>query len=225
MARFKDRHKAIQMRLDGKTYTYIKERVSASKSTLSLWLRDIELTKKQLDKIKKDKISKRVESYIQTTKDRRKRIFNKSCIEERDKLYPLSTRDYFIAGLFLYLGEGSKTDWWRISISNSNPDVIRFSMFWLTKILCLDKKRLKIQLHLYNDMNIEKELKFWRKVTGLPKKQFISPYIKISSSARINHKGFGHGTCNVYGWDVKLKHQILAGIKIILDTANYGRIV
>ncbi|MBI2065317.1 MAG: hypothetical protein HYT62_04665 [Candidatus Yanofskybacteria bacterium] len=223
MARIVDRRKAIELRLAGNSYSYIKGRLNVSKGTLSDWLKDVELSDLQLEKIKKDSLEKRVENYIKTAKLRREKIFATIYLHQKNKLLPLSTRDLLIAGLFLYLGEGAKSNRSRIQITNTDPSIIKFSIFWMTKILNIEIEKLRVQLHLYNNMDIEKELNFWQNSTRLKKDQFIKPYIKTTSSLKIDHPSFGHGTCNLYACDTNLKHNILAGIKVMLDEIN-GRV-
>lgn len=223
MARKLDRGKAINLRKQGGTYTFIRKQLNVSKSTLSYWLRDIELTPDQLNKIKKETIAKRVETYIQTTRERRKRIIQECYESEKKNLSHITKRDFLIAGLFLYLGEGEKSNWFVSSISNSNPSIIKFAVFWLVKILGVNKKKIKVRLHLYQDMSIQKEIKFWQKVTGLPIIQFSKPYIKKSKFTKINYSTFGHGTCNIIVGNVKLKHKIMTAIQVILDSAGANK--
>ena len=46
--KLQEKFNAIRLRKQGKSYREIKKRVGVSKGTLSLWLRDIELTHRQL---------------------------------------------------------------------------------------------------------------------------------------------------------------------------------
>jgi len=67
-------------------------------------------------------------------------------------------------------------------------------------------------------MDIGKEISFWAKKLNVPENQFTKPYIKKTSSLRINQKGgFGHGTCNARFGDARLSEKILMGIKAISD--------
>src|SRR3989344_781816 len=175
MARFEDRRKAIELRLAGQTYSSIRAQLNVNKSTLSDWLKNIELSREQLEKISSDTIARRVETYINTTRIR------------------------------------------RIQITNSDPSIIRFSIFWISKILGVQKEKLKVQLHLYKDMDIENEIKFWLDETGLKREQVIKPYIKNMSSLKINHPSFGHGTCSVYCHGAILKDEFMAKIRVIMD--------
>ena len=222
MARFEDRKKAIELRLAGQTYSSIRDVLSVNKSTLSDWLKNTPLSPKQIEKINRDTVAHRVETYIKNTRARRERIFQGYCSSQKKKLLPLSNRELLIAGLFLYLGEGSKSRRSLIQITNSDPSIIKFSLFWVTQVLGVTKDKLRVQLHLYKDMSIEDEVNFWLKTTGLKREQIIKPYIKKSTSLKINHPSFGHGTCSLYTCDAVIKDEIMAGIRVILDSVITG---
>lgn len=220
MVRVLVRQEAIRLRRLGKSFTYIRKRLNVAKGSLSYWISDIKLTKKQSQKIQKEGLARRVEKYIKTRKEQRKKIFDAFCEIEKSRLLPLDKKDFLIAGLFLYLGEGSKSSWWETGISNSNPTIIKFTIFWLTKILRVPKNKIRIYLHLYKNMHIKKELHFWSKITKIPLGQFRKPYIKKTSSRAIDYFTFGHGTCNVLVSGKNIKHKIMAGIRVILDGAK-----
>lgn len=220
MVRVLDRQKAVRLRKSGKSFTHIRKKLNVAKGTLSYWISGIKLTSKQLDKIQKEGRALQVERYIKTRKEQRKKIFDAYCDIEKNKLLPLTKRDYLIAGLFLYLGEGSKSSWWETGVSNSNPTIIRFVIFWLTNILRVPKNKIRIYVHLYKNMDVRAELDFWSKTTKIPLSQFRKPYIKKTSSLAIDYFTFGHGTCNVLVNGGNIKNKIMAGIRIILEGAK-----
>lgn len=222
MARFEDRRRAIELRLTGQTYSSIRTALNVNKSTLSDWLKNIPLTKEQIEKISRDTVAHRVETYIKNTRIRRERIFGNYCSDQKKKLLPLSKQELLIAGLFLYLGEGSKSRRSLIQITNSDPSIIKFSIHWVVNALGIDKDKLKVQLHLYKDMDIGDEVSFWLQATGLKREQIIKPYIKKTTSLKINHPSFGHGTCSLYTCNAVIKDEIMAGIKVILDSVIMG---
>jgi len=222
MARFEDRKRAIELRLAGQTYTAIKTQLKISKGTLSDWLKNIPLSPEQIQQISRNTVAHRVETYIKNTQKRRENIFKNYCSIQKQKLLPLNKREMLIAGLFLYLGEGSKSRRSLIQITNSDPSIIKFSLFWITQVLGIPRNKLRIQLHLYKDMSIENEINFWLKTTGLRKEQIIKPYIKKTTSLKINHPSFGHGTCSLYTCNSVIKDEIMAGIKVILDSVITG---
>ena len=121
MARIIDRRIAIKLRQEGKSWTYIKDLLSLNRGTLTRWLKDVELTDEQKEKIFQDSKTQRIEKYIVTVKARRKRIEENIYRTELKNIGHIKNRDLLIAGLFLYLGEGSKSNRHLICISNSNP--------------------------------------------------------------------------------------------------------
>ena len=64
-----------------------------------------------------------------------------------------SKRDLFIAGLFMYWGEGTKTFNTMTSVSNTDPAVLKLFIKWLNDF-GIKKKDLGVKLHLYSDMDI-----------------------------------------------------------------------
>lgn len=220
MARIKDREKAIKLRLKGKSYSQIKEIVGVSKSTLNYWLKDYPLSEERIRELR-DKNPIRIEKYRNTRKIQREKRLSKVYIQEKINLLPLSKRDLFVAGLFLYWGEGTKTTDARISLSNTDPAAVKFFMLWLKESLKVPLSKVRVYLHLYSDMSIDKEIDFWSKVLLLPKAQFTKPHIKGSKFKKISYKRrFNHGTCNVIVGDARLTERVFAGLKVLED--KYG---
>lgn len=219
MAKVTLRAEAIKLRLEGHTYSQIKRELGLAKSTLSDWLRNLPLSKKQLDLLTKNRgISEdgRIERFRETARNKRILKLTKILNTQRKKLLPLSQRELFIAGVFLYWGEGSKQRG-KLAISNTDPRVINFALYWMNKILEIPKSKISILLHLYSDMNIEEEINFWSQVLNMPKEQFKSPYIKTSTRSGLSYKGFGHGTCNIICFDASLAEEIAMSIKAIAE--------
>ena len=220
MARFKDREKALELRKKGMSYSQIKKTLDVSKSTLSNWLKNYPLSKERIAELR-DNNEVRIEKFRETMRLKReirlKVIYN----EQKKILLPLNKREIFIAGLFLYWGEGSKFKISNLAISNTNPNIIKFFIHWLDICFKVSRKKIKIDLHLYSDMNINKEINYWSKTLRISLSQFSRPYIKKTSSKKINQRGsFGHGTCNARFGDARLTEKVLMSIKLITDQYN-----
>ena len=217
MARFKDREKSLVLRKQGKSYSQIKKILGVSKSTLSLWLRNYPLSKQRIRELR-DWNEQRIERFRETMRRKREERLKRFYKEQKKLIFPFTKREIFLAGLFLYWGEGTKTQSATLSVSNTDPSVIKFFINWLNRSLEVSKEKMRVQLHLYRDMNIQKEIQFWSKLLNISHDQFIKPYIKTSSSDRINHKGgFGHGTCNLSIGNARLSERVLVAIKTISD--------
>lgn len=217
MARAKDREIAITLRKSGMSYSQIKNTLGVGKGTLSAWLKDFPLSEERINQLLW-KNEKRIERYRETRRQTKQKRLDKFYLEEKRKIFPLTERDIFIAGLFLYWGEGAKTMSKEVSVSNTDPSMINFFLDWSYKYLKVPKEKIYICLHLYNDMDISKEISFWSKKLNIPKNQFRKSYIKKTYLKDITYKrGFGHGTCNARINDARLSERVLMSIKSISD--------
>lgn len=216
MTKISKYREAIRLRKQGKSYSQIKVNLRLSKSTLSRWLRKYPLNEEQMNKLR-EKSQIRIEKFRQTMMQKRQIRLLTYYNEERRKLFPLSERELFIAGLFLYWGEGNKFSRYTLSINNTDPSVLTFSLFWITHALHIDKKNIRVFLHLYKDMDIKKETNYWSKELDIDISQFSKPYIKKSKRNDVDQKGFGHGTCGIRIDSVFLKERILMNLKALSD--------
>lgn len=212
---------ATNLRREGKSYSQIKKKLKVSKSTLSYWLRNYPLSKNQLNKLVY-KNEKRIERFSKTMRLKREKRLNEVYKIEKEELLPLSKKEIYIGGLFLYWGEGGKTAKTRTAFSNTDPKMITFTLYWIIKIMKTPTEKIVVRLHLYKDMDINKEINYWSKMIRLPKNRFRKPYIKNTTLKSLTYKGFGHGTCNLEIDNRDLKEKIMMGIKVISD--RYSRV-
>ena len=106
----------------------------------------------------------RIERYRETMKQKREKRLNIFYQKQKKIIFPLNKRDLYLAGLFLYWGEGAKILPSRLSISNTDPSIIKFFIFWLNKILGVAKNKMKVNLQLYSDMSIKNEMAYWSNI-------------------------------------------------------------
>ncbi len=209
--------KAIELRKQGMSFTQIKEVVGVSNSTLSVWLRDYPLSKERIRELRIV-----TDQQIERTRESKSKTRNIRLLAVRSKaekeIGTLTERDLLIAGFFLYWGEGSKTSHGTTSVSNTDPAVLRVFMSWLT-LLKVPKERLRVNLHLYNDMDINSEISFWSNELGLPISTFRKPYIKKSLRENITFfQRFTHGTCNVIFENRDIFEYVQQGLGYLRDT-------
>ena len=212
MARLADKEKARKLRAQGKSYSEIKHVLGISKSTLSGWLNDMPLSSKQIRQLR-DLNPQRIERFRETMRKKREQRLQSVYEQVRKDIGSLSRRDLFIAGLYLYWGEGTKSDQSSIGVANTDPAVIRAFIHWM-EIMRIPKDKIRVRLHLYTDMNIKQESLYWSKELDMPLKQFRKPYVKNSSLAGLTYKtGHGHGTCNLRFGNVARWEYITMALK------------
>ncbi len=210
------KRKVIELRKEGKSYSEIKEAVKVSKSSLSHWLRNFPLSNDQLRRIKGKK-AHAIEIFRETMKFKREKRLMDYYKEQAKIWLPLTKRELYFAGLFLYWGEGNKASRNTISISNTDPNMLKFSLLWMVESLKIPKSSIKVSLQLYRDMNINDSITYWSNTLNIPRTQFNKPYVKASSRTNIDQKGFGYGTCNLVAQNTVIKERLLMSIKGVAD--------
>lgn len=209
------KEKALVMREKQMSYSQIKSALGVSKSTLSGWLKDYPLSKERIHELSHSE--RRIEKFRQTMVGKQEVKLKIAYDKAAKDMGMISNREIFLTGLFLYWAEGAKTMNSMTMLTNTNPKMLKFYLKWLD-LLKIPKNKLKVVLHLYSDMNIGKEIKFWSKELNIPRIQFRNPYIKKSLFSSITYKnGFGHGTCSIMYGNKPFRDYVLMGVKRIQD--------
>jgi len=199
------------------SYSQIKELIPAGKGTLNYWLRNYPLTDEQKAKLYERK-DIWIENFRETMRKKREERWRMVYEIQKKRIGRLSKRDLFLIGAGLYWGEGQKGGS-SLSVSNTDPDVIKFWLLWLEKCCGVKRRDRKVSIytHFYSDMDIDKEIEFWRKTLKVERSQFAKSYIKQSKRTDLDQKSFGHGTCRIQVANVKIKQEVMATIKLISE--------
>lgn len=186
------REQAIKLRLEKElSYSEIRKRLGIPKSTLSYWLREFPLSEERILELRRrgwKKSEAKIERFRAAMRKKReakeREVYNKY----RTGFAKLSKDAFFVAGLMLYLGEGGKKNDTRISLANTDPKIIKFFIHWLNEFLGIPKEKMKAGLHLYENMDIEKEKEFWKNVLGFQEYQFYKPVIRKLRKKSFSYK-------------------------------------
>ena len=217
------KEKAIKLRLEKQLgYGSIRKLVPVAKSTLSAWLRQFPLSEKRISELKKAGLSRGEasrERFIHTMREKRREIDQLEYEKYLKKFKRTTDKLFLISGLVLYLAEGAKTNYYTISLANTDPRIIKFFIKWLCYFFKIPKARLKAHLHLYENMDLEKEKDFWKNELGFNDSQFYKSYItKNKKSSFLYKESFRHGTCSIVFMNTIIKRQIMMGIKAYIDS-------
>ncbi|OGZ26980.1 MAG: hypothetical protein A2365_02655 [Candidatus Nealsonbacteria bacterium RIFOXYB1_FULL_40_15] len=194
--KFAEKVKATRLRQSGKSYREILKNISVSKSTLSLWLRDIYLTERQINNLR----SKRQRAaYLGAESNQNKRIRETEKILEdaRKEAYLLMRNPLFISGLMLYWAEGDKSERLEmVKFTNADPLMIKLAMKWFREICKVDEIKFRICIHMHELHCRNKIEEYWSKVTGVPLSQFYKTQVKTTSLGQRRNILY-NGTCAV----------------------------
>ncbi|PCI28580.1 hypothetical protein COB55_03740 [Candidatus Wolfebacteria bacterium] len=211
MALRKEKEKALKLRKKGMSYSQIKDKLGISKSTLSYWLADYPLSEERIRELR-DFNPRRIER-CRNTKARKKEDRLRGVYKRvKSEIGKLSKREIMLSGLFLYWGEGFKTNYTTTGIANTDPAMIRFYLLWL-KSIDAPLNKIVVKIQIYSDMDKEEAISFWKNELKLPNSCFGQIYIKKSKLSGLSYKnGFGRGTCNVMIYQRDLKEAVNASL-------------
>lgn len=211
---------ALKLRRKGLSYNEIRKAVPVSKSTLSLWCRDIILTPNQMEKLQKRRLSGTERGRIIGAKKQQQERIKKTkklLNQGKNEVDLLNKRDRFIAGIGLYLGDGYKGDK-GVGFSNSNSRIIQFMMSWFREFCNIPEEKFRGQIWIHDNLNEPQAKIFWSKTTGIPTKQFTKSYIakNKTNSRKIRKKLHEHGIFAIRIHKSNLQRKILGWMVGIL---------
>lgn len=216
--KIEEKNKAIEMRKKGFSMGEISNTLGVSKASISIWVRDIKLSRTH-----KNKISKNGRSIDSIEKRRISRLINE---RQKDEVVKINAKSDFrvitksdlkIIGIILYLGEGGKTKRGVARIANSDPDVIKITMRFFREICSVPEEKFRGHIHTFDDANVSASEEYWSKITGIPRSQFYKTYSKLSTASKGKRHTTLFGTLEVSVNDTNLYLTIMAWIEKVKE--------
>lgn len=150
--------------------------------------------------------------------------------EAIEQIGVLTSRELFMLGIGLYIGEGSKSHE-NVEITNGDPEVICLAMKWFREVFNLKNEHFKITIHAYPDTSIPGVLKFWSEVTNVPVSRFGKIQIDSREKVPKKHRKLPHGTiritirsCGIQKFGVELHRRIMGWIEAIFSQSDSKRV-
>jgi hypothetical protein len=112
-------------------------------------------------------------------------------------------------GLGIYWGEGDKVNKYRVSVSNTDPELIKKFVEFLTCICKINTDKLRFYLTIFNDIDPEKSLKYWSKKLKVSPDSFGKVVVIPPQGKGTYRKKSKHGVCCVVFGNVKLKKWLM----------------
>jgi len=170
------KEKSRSLRRQGFSLNEIVKELNVSKSTLSLWCRDIALNELQIISLEK---RAQIKSYAGALKGahtnhlKSQSIINKEKEKAQEFINKISNREICLIGTALYWAEGNKTGK-TFGIVNSDPVVILVCMKWLSIEfdMIIDNYLPRMFINEYHKNREFKIKKYWSNITKIPISQF-----------------------------------------------------
>jgi transposase-like protein len=214
----RERDLARRIRLEeGAPINEIARRVGVAKSSVSSWVRDIELTEAQRQALldRNPAYNRQLSGWTKLAERRRAERVG---FQEDGRRRARRRESVFVAGCMLYWAEGSKKRN-QLQFANSDPFMARFFVDFLKTYFELRSEDIRITCHLYAD-HLEKQWEieqYWLDELRLPReslrKSVVNVYSKYSKRKRIGN--LPYGTCRVVVSKTRVTQTIFGAIQEI----------
>lgn len=224
------KERAIQMRRQGKSYGEILAEIPVAKSTLSLWLRSVDLSKRQFQQ----NTEKRTAAALRGAHARREarlRAVSDFAQTGREDVGALSERELWLIGTALHWAEGSKQNAKAPSVGivfgNSDPRMLVVFLRWLA-YLGVSKDAIRYELYIHNDRKSDTDefRLWWSQQLGIPMISADCVYFKNGNirTKRTNVGDLYHGLLRIKvksstalnrkvgGWIEGIVHSMGSGV-------------
>lgn len=208
------KRKAITLRKGGKSIREIENVLSVSRSTLSGWFKNVNLSEHQRLFLKEKwflgLVKARESAVLYHNKKKSERLqIAKTNAELSVNALDLNDKNILKLALsMLFSGEGFKAAE-ETSLGNSDPKIVRAFLKLIDNIYHLNRDKLRLYLHLRADQNVNREIRYWSHILELEAKYFkIAPVDKRTIGKKTYPEY--HGVCVVRYYDVSIKREILA---------------
>jgi transcriptional regulator with XRE-family HTH domain len=190
---------ARELRRQGLVYNEIAAKLGVSKSSVSLWVRNVPRSETLSYEESRARQAAGVSAYWDSERERREQARVNVSQAAAQQIGPLSDREILIAGAVAYWCEGAKnkpyrrTD--RIDFINSDPQLVTlFLRFLETAGVSRDRLIFRVSIHETADPVAAQQ--FWSKVIGFEDADFRSPVIKHHKPLTVRkNTGEGYHGC------------------------------
>ena len=211
---------AREMRGNGMTSDEIAKTLFISKSTASLWIRDVTLSDEGISKL----LHKKKTARANISADRKsqtsrllKEMHAGAVTLISDLSNPLRTEMLICAMIYWCEGSKSKNDS-EFTFTNSDPGLVATFLSLFRKCFKVDESRLRVLMQLHEYHNEVKQLQFWSETTRIPKQQFLKTYSK-PHTGKNKREGY-EGCIHIKYYDVNIARQIHAVARAFLETSD-----
>jgi hypothetical protein len=197
----KEQEKARVLRAQNRTLADIAQTLGVSKSSVSVWVRDVPFTPTLR--------LRGPHRHPHPAHEAKLRQIEELNREGRERIGALSDEALFVAGVALYAGEGSKTDG-EVRFSNSDPAMVTLFCAWFRRFFDVDEKRLRGRLYLHQGLDLTSTEAFWSALANIPTDQFHKPYRAVPDPS-IRRNKHEHG-CFSVGYGCSRTHREVMGL-------------
>ena len=218
-----DKFKAYKLRMAGRSYNEIGRLLKVPKSTLSSWFSDLALPEEASDRLRDKVHAASLRGLLARNKNQTLLAETRSKLSRQagQKLIgKLSKRDLLLIGTALYWAEGYKrpvirngkpTTSHRVSLTNSDPELICVFIRFLKELCDVPEEKIKIWIRIFAHQDQGYILDFWQKKCNIPYSNFhkTQQTVSISSQGKKPFNSLPFGVAQISVGSTELYHKIM----------------
>lgn len=190
---------ARELRRRGLDYNRIAAQLGVSKSSVSLWVRDLPRPPRLSYEECRKRHAEAVRRYWDAERPARAASRDAVRLAAIAQAGLLSKREILIAGAIAYWCEGSKNKphrrWDRVAFINSDPALISFFLRFLD-VAGIERDRLIFRIYIHQSADVEAAETFWLETVKAAPAQFRKTTLKKHNPATIRRNtGEGYHGC------------------------------
>lgn len=220
MSKSQEKILALSLRRKGWSIKDIAKSLSVSRSSVSVWCQEVELSQSQKALLYKKQIAAGNKGRLLGAEmNRQKRLTAiESYVNEGARTVDkLSNRDLMMLGIGLYWGEGVKSRTSPATLVNSDPQIILLGKRWMEECLMVKTELFRPYLYINESQKHKSSdiLKFWVNILNIPASQFHTPFIvkHVNKKYYENHEQYRGVLALRVMKGTALKYKILGLIK------------
>ncbi|MGW1158386.1 hypothetical protein ACWD5Q_06335 [Streptomyces sp. NPDC002513] len=172
------RARARELRLQGWTYDRIEAELGCSRSSVSLWVRDLPRPERRRSPEEAAAIARRGWEEKLRIRDEERRRTKEAA---KQSIGELSPRELFLVGVGLYWAEGGKDKPYarreNVTFVNSDPGVIKAYLAWLD-LLEVEPERRRYAVMIHESADIAGAERYWAALVGADSSAFNKTTLK-----------------------------------------------
>ena len=211
------RARARELRLQGWTYDQIQVELGCSKSSISLWVRDLPKPERKRTPEEASAIARRGWEATLRLRDEERQHTKDTA---KQAVGALSPRELFLLGVGLYWAEGGKDKPYdrreNVCFVNSDPGMIRVFLAWLD-LLGVERDRVRFAVMIHESADVPSAEQYWADLVEADRSAFNKTTLK-----RHNPKTVRKNTGNAYRGCLVIKVRKSADLYRRIEGSWYG---
>jgi len=210
----REKEKAILLRHEGKSVREICKEVGVAKGSVSVWVRDVVLTKEQKEKLNE----KNPSFYSNLSKSRHEACIKRRVeFQEEGRKMAREMGIQYAIGCMLYWGEGTKSN--QLDFTNSDLNILKVFVSFIKKYWGVKNSEISLGLNCYLDheLSVEDIFNYWIKNLDIQGCRIQKAVVRNSENSSFNSgrkkSKLKYGVLKLRIGNTRIFHNILGSIQ------------